>query len=196
MARFGSAIRGVALLGSAASRCNSSVRRKVSRLVTCCRFSRVEMTSGWGGELGLAHLDHGHFMSVHRVSGTALQGISGIVRARNGDFWLNGIDGISRIPREEIARVNSDSAYPVRSDNYNYLDGVLGSATQIRPQPSAIETSDGLVWFSMTGGAVSIDATRLVRNSLPPPVTIWFSSCRLEAIRQSAARCRAPHQRH
>jgi len=126
-----------------------------------------------GGELGLAHLDHGHFMSVHRASGTALQGISGIVRARSGDFWLNGIDGISRIPREEIARVNSDSAYPVRSDNYNYLDGVLGSATQIRPQPSAIETSDGLVWFSMTGGAVSIDATRLVRNSLPPPVTIW-----------------------
>ena len=126
-----------------------------------------------GGELGLAHLHQGRFVSIHSASGTApFRGISGIVRARSGDLWLNGIGGIVRIPREEIARVNLDSAYPVRCEILNYLDGIPGTATQFSPQPSAIETSDGRVWFSMSGGVVSIDVMHLARNTLPPPVTI------------------------
>jgi len=43
----------------------------------------------------------------------------------------------------------------------------------LRPQPSAVATTDGRIWFSTTAGVVSIDATELVRNTLPPPVTIW-----------------------
>jgi signal transduction histidine kinase/ligand-binding sensor domain-containing protein len=126
-----------------------------------------------GGELGLAHLYHGRFLPIHSASGAPFRGISGIVQTRSGDLWLNGTDGIARIPREEIDRVNLDPAYPVRCDTLNYLDGVPGSATQLRPLPSAIETTDGRVWFSTTGGVVSIDVTHLARNTLPPPVTIW-----------------------
>jgi len=126
-----------------------------------------------GGDLGLAHLRLGRFVPVHSASGALFRGISGIVQARSGDLWLNGTQGIVRIPREEIAHVNLDPAYPVRCDTFNYLDGVPGTATQSHPLPSAIETPDGRVWFSMTGGAVSIDVTHLARNTLPPPVTIW-----------------------
>jgi signal transduction histidine kinase/ligand-binding sensor domain-containing protein len=127
-----------------------------------------------GGELGLAHLHHGHFVPIRSASGAEpFRGISGIVQARTGDLWLNGIDGIVHISREEIVHANLDPAYPVRCDILNYLDGVPGSAVQLRPQPSAIETTDGRVWFSTTGGAVSIDVTHLARNTLPPPVTIW-----------------------
>jgi len=126
-----------------------------------------------GGELGLSHLNHGRFSPIHSASGAQFRGISGIVRTRSGDLWLNGTDGIARIPREEIDRINLDPAYSVRCDTLNYLDGVPGSATQLRPLPSAIETTDGRVWFSTTGGVVSIDVTHLARNTLPPPVTIW-----------------------
>ena len=126
-----------------------------------------------GGELGLAHLHHGRFVPIHSTSGAPFSGISGIVQARSGDLWLNGIEGIVRIPREEIAHVNLDPAYPVRCDIFNYLDGVPGTAPPARPLPSAIETTDGRVWFSVTGGVVSIDVTHLARNALPPPVTIW-----------------------
>ena len=126
-----------------------------------------------GGELGLAHLHHGHFVPIHRTSGAPFRGISGIVQARSGDLWLNGIDGIVRVPRQEIGHVNLDPAYPVRCDIFNYLDGVSGTAAQFRPQPSAIETTDGRLWFSMSGGVVSIDVAHLARNTLPPPVTIW-----------------------
>ena len=128
-----------------------------------------------GGELGLAHLRNGRFVPIHSASGAApFRGISGIVQARSGDLWLNGIEGIVRIPREEIGHVNLDPAHPVRCDIFNYLDGIPGTATQARPLPSAIETTDGRLWFSMSGGVVSIDVTHpLARNTLPPPVTIW-----------------------
>ena len=126
-----------------------------------------------GGELGFARLEGERFVSIRSASGTPFRGISGIVSARNGDFWLNGIGGITHIARQEIERVLRDSTHRVQLETFNYLDGILGTAVQLRPQPSAIETTDGRIWFSMTAGIVSIDATHLVRNTLPPPVTIW-----------------------
>lgn len=126
-----------------------------------------------GGELGFARLDGTRFVSIRSASGAPFQGVSGIVRGRNGDIWLNGTSGIARIARQEIEWVVRDPAHRVQSETFNYLDGVPGSAVQLRPQPSAIETTDGRIWFSMTEGVISIDATNLVRNTLPPPVTIW-----------------------
>lgn len=125
-----------------------------------------------GGELGLAHLDQGRFVQIHNATGTPFRAISGIVKARSGDLWLNSIDGIARIPRGEIEHVVHDPTYPVRYDTFNYLDGVPGTAIQLRPQPSVIETTDGRVWFATSGGIVSVDATHLVHNTLPPPVAI------------------------
>lgn len=126
-----------------------------------------------GGELGFARLEGERFVSVESASGTPLRGISGIVKASNGDFWLNGIGGIVHIPRQEIERVVREPSHAVQLEMFDYLDGLLGTAVQLRPQPSAIETSDGKIWFSMTAGIVAVDAAHLVRNTLPPPVTIW-----------------------
>jgi len=129
-----------------------------------------------GGELGFARYDGKRFRPVENASGPPFQGVSGIVRARNGDMWLNAAPGIAHISRDEIERVIRDPSHRVNSELFNYLDGVPGSPMKIRPLPSAIETSDGRVWFLMTAGLISIDATRLARNVLPPPVTIWALS--------------------
>lgn len=126
-----------------------------------------------GGELGFARFDGLRFVSIHSASGTPFKGISGIVPARNGDLWLNGIAGIVRISRHEIEQVVREPGHRVICETFDYLDGVPGTAVQLRPQPSAIETTEGRIWFSTTGGIVSVDATRRVRNPLPPPVTIW-----------------------
>jgi signal transduction histidine kinase/ligand-binding sensor domain-containing protein len=126
-----------------------------------------------GGELGFARLQGTRFLSIHCVTGTPFKGISGIVKARNGDLWLNGVAGIVHITRQEIERVVEDPAHRVGCETFDYLDGVPGTAVQLRPQPSAIETTDGRLWFSTTGGIVSIDASRRLRNTLAPPVTIW-----------------------
>ena len=128
-----------------------------------------------GGELGFARLDGGRFTAVQSANGS-FRGISGIVRARSGDVWLNGIDGIVRLSGDEIEAMVRDPRHRVRLEFFNHLDGVPGTAVQLRPQQSAVETTDGRIWFSMTAGIVSIDATQLVRNPLPPPVTIWAMS--------------------
>jgi signal transduction histidine kinase/ligand-binding sensor domain-containing protein len=129
-----------------------------------------------GGELGLARLDGNRFLTLRSDSEDPFKGISGIVRARNGDLWLNGIKGIVRIDGDEIEGIVRDATYRVKCEIFNYLDGVTGTAVQLRPQPSAVQTSDGRIWFSMTAGIVSVDAQLLVRNLLPPPVTIWSLS--------------------
>ena len=129
-----------------------------------------------GGELGFARYDGKRFRSVDNALGAPFQSVSGIVRARNGDMWLNGTPGIAHIPRQEIERLVRDPSHRVESEIFNYLDGVPGSAMRLRPLPSAIETTDGRLWFSMTAGIISIDASHLARNTLPPPVTIWALS--------------------
>lgn len=129
-----------------------------------------------GGELGLARFNGARFVPIRSASGTPFQGVSGIVRARNGDVWLNGSAGIVRIPESEIATVLRRPEYRVAYEIFNHLDGVPGTAVQLRPLPTAIEATDGRLWFSTTGGVVSIDATQLVRNTLAPPVTIWSLS--------------------
>ena len=126
-----------------------------------------------GGELGLARFDGTRFVAIHNASGAAFNGISGIVTARNGDLWLNGMSGITHIARQELERAVRDAAYPVQCETFDYLDGVPGTAVQLRPLPSAVETTDGHIWFSMSAGIVSIDAANLVHNTLAPPVTIW-----------------------
>jgi signal transduction histidine kinase/ligand-binding sensor domain-containing protein len=126
-----------------------------------------------GGELGLARFDGKRFVPISNASAVPFRGVSGIVRARNGDLWLNAIAGVEHITRQEIEHVIRDPAHRVESNVFNYLDGVPGTGVQLRPQPSAIETNDGRIWFSRIGGIISIDATQLVRNPLPPPVTIW-----------------------
>jgi signal transduction histidine kinase/ligand-binding sensor domain-containing protein len=126
-----------------------------------------------GGELGFARFDGTRFAAVRGSSGTSFKGISGIVSTRDGDFWLNTIAGIVHIARQEIERVVRNPADPVKFETFDYLDGVPGTAVQLRPLPSAVETTDGHIWFAMSAGIVSIDVAHLVRNTLPPPVTIW-----------------------
>ena len=126
-----------------------------------------------GGEQGFSRFDGARFVPVRSATGTAFRGVSGIVRARSGDLWLNGVDGITRIAPPEIERVRHDPAHRVSHETFDHLDGVPGTAVPSRPQPSATETADGRLWFSTTAGIVSIDPANIVRNSLPPPVTIW-----------------------
>jgi signal transduction histidine kinase/ligand-binding sensor domain-containing protein len=127
-----------------------------------------------GGNRGLARFDGTRFLSIGNSAGSGIRGVSGIVRARNGDLWVHGIAGISRILRLGVEEAIRDPQRPLRMETFDYLDGVPGSAPQLRPIPSVIEGTDGRIWFATSSGIVSIDAgSPLVRNALPPPVTVW-----------------------
>jgi signal transduction histidine kinase/ligand-binding sensor domain-containing protein len=130
-------------------------------------------TGVWvGGEFGLEKFDGKRFQVIHAVDDDWLLGISGIVETANGDLWLNGISGIFHISQTEIAKALKDPSYPVRGQHLGGREGLPGAAEQIRPLPTAIEGSDGRLWFSETSGVVSLDPKQAQRKATVPPIAI------------------------
>jgi len=128
-----------------------------------------------GGERGMA-LSHGdRWQPLLTNEADRLRGITGIVRTQDGDLWVNGQAGVLRIPSAELERALQNPQYPVRDELFDALDGLPGTGQPVRPLPSAIEGTDGRLWFAQTNGIAWMDPAHLHRNALPPPVQIrWL----------------------
>ncbi len=125
-----------------------------------------------GGEFGLQQFDHGRFHNIQATDSELLRGISGIVETANGDLWLNGLGGIFHVRRSEIAEALKNSAYQVKGEHFGTRAGLPGYPAQLRPLNTAIEGSDGRLWFATSGGVVWLDPARPQTNIPPPPITI------------------------
>ena len=125
-----------------------------------------------GGEFGLQRLDQGRFRTLHALDDEALRGISGIVQTANGDLWLNGLGGIVHLAHEEIVKAMKDPAYTVSAERFDRRAGLPGLASQLRQMPTAVEGTDGRLWFTVINGVVWIDPTRASRTTSAPPVSI------------------------
>jgi PAS domain S-box-containing protein len=102
-----------------------------------------------------------------------LRGISGIVETPNGDLWLNAISGIFHVRKAEISEALKDSTYRVKGERFGTREGLSGIANQGRPLPTAIEGTDGRLWFTLRNGVVWLDpAAYSERETVPPPITI------------------------
>lgn len=125
-----------------------------------------------GGERGTALYRAGRFAMLRGRGNEAFRGVSGIVRLPGGELWLHGADGIYRIGAGELAAWMADPGRLVEFEHLGALDGLHGTASQLRPTPSLIKAPDGQLWFA-TGSAIAIlDPARIPRNHLPPPVEI------------------------
>ena len=145
-----------------------------------------------GGELGLARFDGARFIPISSASGNRFIGLSGIVATHDGDLWLNGTEGITRIPHAEIDHVIRDPDYHVQSKTFDVMDGIPGSAQQLRTIPSVLDTGNGQLWFEMVHGLVLIDSQHLIYNKLPPPVTIWSVSGNYQQYATRGSELRLP----
>lgn len=126
-----------------------------------------------GGEFGLVQFDQGRFRNIAAVDDEWLRGISGIVETANGDLWLNAISGIFHIRKTEISAALRDSNYRVKGEHFGRREGLPGIAAQLRPLPTAIEGTDGRLWFALGNGVVWLDpAAYSEKRAVPPPITI------------------------
>lgn len=125
-----------------------------------------------GGEFGLQVLVGDRFRPVTGKDGSAFTGTSGIIETLDGELWLHGAVGITRIPAGEIRHLLQDSTYRVEYERLDFRDGLDGSAMQIRPQPTVIAGTDGRLWFATTVNIAWLDPRAVPRNPLPPPVVI------------------------
>ena len=125
-----------------------------------------------GGDRGLASFDGTRFHMLTTTIDGGFRGVSGIVELPNGDVWINQANGVVHIPAAEVQTSLHDFHHELRGELFDYRDGSPGSASPVRPLPSAILAADGRIWVSGTGGTAWIDPAHLVRNPLPPPVAI------------------------
>ncbi len=139
-----------------------------------------------GGEFGLQQFDHGRFHTINALDKESLSGISGIVETANGDLWLNGLGGIFHVRRTEIMEALKNSTYRVSGERFGRREGLPGLASPIRPLPTAIEGTDGRLWFTVSNGVVWLDPARASNKVPPPPVTIQSISADDRSYRADA----------
>ena len=125
-----------------------------------------------GGELGLQHFEGGRFRAIRSVNKEWLRGISGIVERANGDLWLNGLGGIIHLRRPEIVEALKNPAYEMGGERLGRREGQPGLPSQLARMPTAIEGTDGRLWFTGNHGVVWLDPERASIQIAPPPVTI------------------------
>jgi signal transduction histidine kinase/ligand-binding sensor domain-containing protein len=125
-----------------------------------------------GGRNGLAWHDGAHWHGVTLAGGQPLRGVSGLARNAAGELWLYGADGISRIAAADVERLLRQPAWPLPYERFDALDGLVGSAEQLRPLPSMAQSSDGRLWFATASEVASLDPATIARNRLAPPVQV------------------------
>ena len=125
------------------------------------------------GDLGIAFFqgdgfhpvtadDGGTFADVNRVVPTAVDGV-----------WLSAHQGIVHIPEEEIEHVYSDPSYKVEYETFDQLSDLPDTLQAAGSEHvSAVQGSDGVLWFATRNGVARIDPRKILKNRLAPPVTI------------------------
>jgi len=122
-----------------------------------------------GGEFGLEFFDGGRFHPVIPSDGGVFGGVSGIVVDPDGGLWFSDNRGIVHIPE---ARLRQSGSGKVEFETFGLLDGLTAELRGALASPPAVQTTDGLIWFATTTGVASINPKRIVRNPVPPPVSI------------------------
>ncbi|HEY6645086.1 sensor histidine kinase [Povalibacter sp.] len=150
-------------------------------LVTSVRGSNIWI----GGEKGLNWFDGRRFHSVAGERGHAFALVNGIVEQAVGDLWLNTTEGAVLIPATGVRDISAGR--PPKFRLFNYLDGVPGAGADVRPLPSAVETSDGRIWFATSNGVVSHAPRWPSPNPIVP--SVYIKSMTVDGTRVDA---RAP----
>jgi len=122
-----------------------------------------------GGEFGLEVFDGNRFQRVNPRDGSAFGGVSGIVSDREDGLWFSDNRGIIHISEAQLRQLSSGK---VDFESFGLLDGLIAELRGPLASRSAVQTTDGRIWFATTTGVAWINPKRIVRNTISPPVLI------------------------
>lgn len=126
------------------------------------------------GALGLQGFVDERFVSIIGHDGDRFIGSTGMLQLDNGDLWLNGVAGLSRIERREWQQALRDPAHRVAYTRIDHHDGNMAGAMQGAPLPALVQGSDGMLWAATDGAMLQLDPAA-VRAALPPPTVQLLS---------------------
>ena len=139
-----------------------------------------------GGKFGLQYLRNGRFQDLKVADPNSMRGVSGLVEGKNGDLWINTISGVHRLAGSDIGLALAHAEYSVHSDNFGYLDSIVGTPEELRPLPTALRAPDGRLYFATRGGVSWLNPRDIHLNPLPPPT--WIKSALVDGIFYDAPR--------
>lgn len=123
------------------------------------------------GSRGVAVRKDGRFATLIGPGGEPFLGTTGLLVRPDGDVWLNGAEGITRIAARDWREALAAGTNKVRYTRLDHWDG-LNSPAANGPFPSAAASADGTLWFSMQNGLYRLRGGALPPASPPPPVGI------------------------
>ena len=127
-----------------------------------------------GGESGLALFQRCRFYPVMAADGSEFGLITGIVDTPSDGVWMAAGPGIVHIPKNEIEHVIRDPSYKVAFELFDLVSDLPEplQTGEKEYSPGVIQSTDALLWFATRTGVARIDPRHIVRNLLPPPVSI------------------------
>jgi len=149
-----------------------------------------------GGTGGILLFSQGKFRLLRWKEQANPGGVTGVVESKSGDLWINGSSGVAHVPANEVKRWLEDPAYAVTDERFSIPDGLPGLAAERWPEPSAVESSTGLLWFATTKGIAWIDPSNMekFRNRQVPPVVINAAIAEQKTYLASHQRVLLPHR--
>lgn len=123
-----------------------------------------------GGDMGLARFDGQRMQSLRIERYPVLERISGIAQTSDGETWLNGVRGVVRLSTQGL-NLAFEGRGSLEAEVLDFRDGMPGPAQQ-DSGPTLFEASDGRLWLLTNHGVAWIDPSHLLRNALPPPVSV------------------------
>jgi ligand-binding sensor domain-containing protein len=124
----------------------------------------------YGG--GLHRISRGQISQFGVRDGLFDDIVSRIFETEDGDLWMSGNRGISRVHKSDIEAYLAGKIPTIPGESIGTFDGMINAECNGGGQPAGLRTDDGRMWFPTVDGIVMVDPARVRRNTLAPPVFI------------------------
>jgi signal transduction histidine kinase/ligand-binding sensor domain-containing protein len=125
-----------------------------------------------GGSTGLEFYDGRQFRAILPADGGTFNAVSAILAPDGDGLWLSEARGIIHIPEPEMMRLRESVGYKPNYRVFDFLDGLSAPLQGSFPSPSAVQATDGILWFATHENLVWIDPRKIPTNPVPPSVFV------------------------
>ncbi len=123
-----------------------------------------------GGARGVSMRANENFHRLLGRDGETFEKTNGIVLLPDGELWLGGRNGLTRVPAAEVQQWRRDPSHAVAFERFGVLDGLRGSSEQSGSLPSIMADAQGRIWFATNRAVHWIDPRHIARNPSAAPL--------------------------
>src|SRR5581483_6965133 len=122
--------------------------------------------------LGMSRYRDGRFTTLTVNDGLYCDFVYSFAEDDKGNLWMTCSKGIFRASKQQLNDFADGKIRSVTSVAYGLEHGLSSTVGPVGYHPLSYRTSDGRVWFGMSGGLSVTDPEKLTTNTLPPPVHV------------------------